>query len=162
MYATIPVYYPSLEEASRNNEASFWCDSYNINMDCKNFIQDRAMTAYSTHELDALIEDLVNYYGVERAMYVLSRTVQFNKWDERFGAIVRDKADTFQFHDSSEKRDENHVDPTSRYVTQLDPCVINALFIGLINKEEKESEINMFLSEPIAPDEQDYELVREA
>ena len=45
MYATIPVYYPSLEEASRRNEAALWCDSYNINMDCRNFIQDKAMTA---------------------------------------------------------------------------------------------------------------------
>ena len=31
MYATIPVYYPSLEEASRRNEAALWCDSYNSN-----------------------------------------------------------------------------------------------------------------------------------
>ena len=29
MYATIPVYYPSLEEAARKDEAALWCDSYN-------------------------------------------------------------------------------------------------------------------------------------
>lgn len=40
MYATIPVYYPSLEEAARKDEAALWCDSYNINMSCRNFIQD--------------------------------------------------------------------------------------------------------------------------
>lgn len=44
MYATIPVYYPSLEEAARKDEAALWCDSYNINMSCRNFIQD-------THDL---------------------------------------------------------------------------------------------------------------
>lgn len=38
MYATIPVYYPSLEEAARKDEAALWCDSYNINMSCRNFI----------------------------------------------------------------------------------------------------------------------------
>lgn len=43
MYATIPVYYPSLEEAARKDEAALWCDSYNINMSCRNFIQDKAM-----------------------------------------------------------------------------------------------------------------------
>ena len=32
MYAAIPVYYPSLEEAARKDEAALWCDSYNINM----------------------------------------------------------------------------------------------------------------------------------
>ena len=57
MYATIPVYYPSLEEAARKDEAALWCDSYNINMSCRNFIQDKAMTAFNTRELDAFIED---------------------------------------------------------------------------------------------------------
>ena len=73
MYATIPVYYPSLEEAARKDEAALWCDSYNINMSCRNFIQDKAMTAFNTRELDAFIEELVRCYGTERAMYVLSR-----------------------------------------------------------------------------------------
>lgn len=77
MYATIPVYYPSLEEAARKDEAALWCDSYNINMSCRNFIQDKAMTAFNTRELDAFIEELVRCYGTERAMYVLSRTIQF-------------------------------------------------------------------------------------
>ena len=70
MYATIPVYYPSLEEAARKDEAALWCDSYNINMSCRNFIQDKAMTAFNTRELDAFIEELVRCYGTERAMYV--------------------------------------------------------------------------------------------
>ena len=78
MYATIPVYYPSLEEAARKDEAALWCDSYNINMSCHNFIQDKAMTAFNTRELDAFIEELVRCYGTERAMYVLSRTIQFS------------------------------------------------------------------------------------
>ena len=55
MYATIPVYYPSLEEAARKDEAALWCDSYNINMSCRNFIQDKAMTAFNARELDAFI-----------------------------------------------------------------------------------------------------------
>ena len=84
MYATIPVYYPSLEEAARKDEAALWCDSYNINMSCRNFIQDKAMTAFNTRELDAFIEELVRCYGTERAMYVLSRTIQFSDWDARF------------------------------------------------------------------------------
>ena len=34
MYATIPIYYPSLEEAERNDEKELWLESYKINMDC--------------------------------------------------------------------------------------------------------------------------------
>ena len=85
MYATIPVYYPSLEEAARKDEAALWCDSYNINMDCRNFIQAKAMTVMNSRELDSFIGELVRFYGVERAIYVLSRTVQFSDWDSRFG-----------------------------------------------------------------------------
>ena len=83
MYAAIPVYYPSLEEAARKDEAALWCDSYNINMDCRNFIQAKAMTVMNSRELDSFIGELVRFYGVERAIYVLSRTVQFSDWDSR-------------------------------------------------------------------------------
>ena len=93
MYAAIPVYYPSLEEAARKDEAALWCDSYNINMDCRNFIQDKAMTAMNSRELDSFIGELVRFYGVERAIYVLSRTIQFSDWDSRFGQAVLDGPD---------------------------------------------------------------------
>ena len=91
MYATIPVYYPSLEEAARKDEAALWCDSYNINMSCRNFIQDKAMTAFNTRELDAFIEELVRCYGTERAMYVLSRTIQFSDTG-RFSVRVKSES----------------------------------------------------------------------
>ena len=78
MYAAIPVYYPSLEAAARKDEAALWCDSYNINMDCRNFIQAKAMTVMNSRELDSFIGELVRFYGVERAIYVLSRTIQFS------------------------------------------------------------------------------------
>ena len=67
MYAAIPVYYPSLEEAARKDETALWCDSYNINVNCRNFIQDKAMTAMNSRELDSFIGELVRGYGVERA-----------------------------------------------------------------------------------------------
>lgn len=79
MYAMIPVYYPSIETASKQNEMELWRESRNINLDCKRFIEDRASTAYNTRELDLFIKDLVEQYGVERAMYVLSRTVQYKQ-----------------------------------------------------------------------------------
>ena len=138
MYATIPVYYPSLEEAARKDEAALWCDSYNINMSCRNFIQDKAMTAFNTRELDAFIEELVRCYGVERAIYVLSRTIQFSDWDSRFGQAVLDRAGQTDFPDARTPRDENHVDPTTRYVTEIDPCVANAIFMKLMELEEEQ------------------------
>ena len=141
MYAAIPVYYPSLEEAARKGEAALWCDSYNINMDCRNFIQDKAMTAMNSRELDSFIGELVRFYGVERAIYVLSRTIQFSDWDSRFDQTVLDRAGQTDFPDARTPRDENHVDPTTRYVTEIDPCVANAIFMKLMELEEEQEAI---------------------
>ena len=138
MYAAIPVYYPSLEEAARKDEAALWRDSYNINMDCRNFIQDKAMTAMNSRELDSFIGELVRFYGVERAVYVLSRTIQFSDWDSRFDQAVLDRAGQTDFPDARTPRDENHVDPTTRYVTEIDPCVANAIFMKLMELEEEQ------------------------
>lgn len=138
MYAAIPVYYPSLEEAARKDEAALWRDSYNINMDCRNFIQDKAMTAMNSRELDSFIGELVRFYGVERAIYVLSRTIQFSDWDSRFDQAVLDRAGQTDFPDARTPRDGNHVDPTTRYVTEIDPCVANAIFMKLMELEEEQ------------------------
>lgn len=138
MYAAIPVYYPPLEEAARKDEAALWRDSYNINMDCRNFIQDKAMTAMNSRELDSFIGELVRFYGVERAVYVLSRTIQFSDWDSRFDQAVLDRAGQTDFPDARTPRDENHVDPTTRYVMELDPCAVNAIFMKLMELEEEQ------------------------
>ena len=135
------LYYPSLEEAARKDEAALWCDSYNINMDCRNFIQAKAMTVMNSRELDSFIGELVRFYGVERAIYVLSRTVQFSDWDSRFDQAVLDRAGQTDFPDARTPRDENHVDPTTRYVTEIDPCVANAIFMKLMELEEEQEAI---------------------
>jgi len=145
MYATIPVYYPSLEEAARKDEAALWCDSYNINLSCRNFIQDKAMTAFNTCELDAFIEELVRCYGTERAMYVLSRTIQFSDWDARFDQAVLDRAGKTDFPDTREPRKAYQVDPTTRYVTEVDPCVVNAVFVKLMELEDEQEKMHIVL-----------------
>lgn len=142
MYTTIPVYYPSLEEAGRNHETALWCDSYNINMSCRNFIQDKAMTAMNSQELDLLIEELVKCYGVDRAIYVLSRTIQYSEWDSRFEQAVLDRAGKTAFPDAHTPRDENHVDPTTRYIVEIDPCIVNAVFVKLMELEDEQEQTN--------------------
>ena len=123
MYAAIPVYYPSLEEAARKDEAALWCDSYNINMDCRNFIQAKAMTVMNSRELDSFIGELVRFYGVERAIYVLSRTVQFSDWDSRFDQAVLDRAGQTDFPDAGRRGMKTMLTQPPGIVTEIDPCV---------------------------------------
>lgn len=140
MYTTIPVYYPSLEEAERNDEKELWLESYQINMDCKRAIEDRATTAMNSRELDSLIEDLISDYGIERALYVLSRTIQFRDWDERFSEIVKNRAGMFVFTDAAESGisgEKNTDDRTQGYLTEIDPCVLDLMVQRLIQEENR-------------------------
>ena len=143
MYATIPVYYPSLEEAERNDEKELWLESYQINMDCKRTIEDRAATAMTSRELDSLIEDLISNYGTERALYVLSRTIQFRDWDERFSEIVKSRGGAFAFPDAAESGisgERNTDDRTQGYLTEIDPCVLDLMVQRLMQEENRHSE----------------------
>lgn len=162
MYATIPVYYPSIETASRQDERELWLESRRINLDCKRFIEDRASTAYNTRELDLFIKDLVDQYGVERAMYVLSRTVQYMEWDGRFSAVVRERAAGFDFPDTRTQavkkaltqQDAAYADRSLAYVTDVHPCIVNDIFRELMKIEkqqnmEEENGLNIELDEGI-------------
>lgn len=62
----------------------------------------------------------------------------FPVWDSRFGQAVLDRAGQTDFPDARTPRDENHVDPTTRYVTEIDPCVANAIFMKLMELEEEQ------------------------
>ena len=144
MYATIPVYYPSLEEAERADERDLWLESYNINMECRNAIADRAMTAFNSRETESFIKDLLEHYGVERAMYVLSRTVQYRDWDTSFSEIVRSSANTFDFPDRHSSDALNARTPNEQlfsdrtnnyYISQIDPCVLDHIYLGLMKIE---------------------------
>lgn len=143
MYATIPVYYPSLEEAERNDEKELWLESYQINMDCKRAIEDRAATAMNSRELDSLIEDLISDYGTERALYVLSRTIQFRDWDGRFSEIVKNRAGAFAFSNTAESGiscEKNTDDRTQGHLTEIDPCVLDLMVQRLMQEENRYSE----------------------
>lgn len=162
MYAMIPVYYPSIETASRRAETGLWMESNLINLDCKRFIEDRASTAYNTRELDIFIKDLVEQYGVERAMYVLSRTVQYKEWDGRFSTVIRERAAGFDFPDMRTQVVKKALtqagavcaDRSREYLTDVHPCIVNDIFKELMKIEEQknmeeENELNMELDEDI-------------
>jgi len=131
MYATIPVYRYSKGYADKHNERELWLESHNINMVCKRAIEEQAATAFNTREMDLLIKDLVEKFGVERALYVLSKSVRHNDWDERFSEIVRDRAATFDNDDEETEQEEKSRD----YISELDPCVLDCIYLGLMKIE---------------------------
>lgn len=145
MYATIPVYYQSIEAAIRQGERELWLENHRINLECKRFIEEEASKAYNTRELDLFIKDLVEQYGVERAMYVLARTVQYMDWDGRFSTVVKERAAGFEFsdmHTQAVKKaltqcDAAYADRSREYITDVHPCIVNDIFKQLMKIEQQ-------------------------
>lgn len=145
MYATIPVYYPSIEAAIRQGERELWLENHRINLECKRFIEEGASKAYNTRELDLFIKDLVEQYGVERAMYVLARTVQYMDWDGRFSTVVKERAAGFEFSDmhtqavkkALTQSDAAYADRSREYITDVHPCIVNDIFKQLMKIEQQ-------------------------
>lgn len=136
MYATMPVYYPSFRYAREHNEAELWRESHRVTMECKGQINRRALEAQNSRELDLMIDDLIRIYGLERTMCVLSRTIQYQDWDERLSQGVKVRAKHFSF---KEQVDEG-IDPTERYICHdLHPCVLDALYRKLMEKEAEQT-----------------------
>ena len=51
------------------------------------------------------------------------------------------------------------VDPTTRYVTEIDPCVVNAVFVKLMELEDEQEETNHM--NEIEQDELDEDMTAE-
>ena len=49
-----------------------------------------------------------------------------------------DRAGKTDFPDTREPRKAYQVDPTTRYVTEVDPCVVNAVFVKLMELEDEQ------------------------
>ena len=131
MYATIPVYRYSKGYADKHNERELWLESHNINMACKRAIEEQAATAFNTREMDLLIKDLVENFGVERALYVLSKSVRHNDWDERFSDIVRERAAALDDHDEDSEQEQKE----QEIISEIDPCVLDGIYLGLMKIE---------------------------
>ena len=144
MYATMPIYYSSIDYAYKHKEEELWRENFRINMELRKFVNDRASTAYNTRELDLFIKDLVEDYGVKRAMYVLGRTIQYKEWDGRFDAVVKKRAAQLNYTDSNLSQDDYEKygsDKSQEYVTEIHPVILNQIYRELMKMEVKDNEL---------------------
>jgi len=164
MYATIPIYYSSLDYAYKNKEEELWRENFKLNLGLKKFVDDQASTAYNTRELDGFIHEIVEIYGVERALYVLGRTIQYKEWDGRFSDVVRVHAEQFHNKKSCHKQDESKSDDSDKlqeYITDIHPIILNQIYRELMKYESekyelgKMDELELENKEDLADDELD-------
>jgi len=146
MYATYPLYKPSARFAREYDEIDLWRESHKINKECRDFIKENAGKAYHDRELPGFIEKLTEEYGLERAMYVVGRSVVGSDWDKRYSSDTRTRAEMFGYMDMKEAAAlyESGQDPhrtadhTISYISDVHPCILNDVFRSLMKIEKEQ------------------------
>jgi len=146
MYATYPIYYPSARWARENDEIELWRESFKINKDCRKHIDNEASMAYHEERLPAFVKELTETYGIERAMYVIGRTVVGADSDPRFYSNVKERAAQISFRDMKEakamyeegKDPHRTADSTTSLCSNVHPVMLNAIFQSLMRMEREQ------------------------
>jgi hypothetical protein len=120
--------------------------------------------AYHEERLPAFVKELTDLYGIERAMYVIGRTVVGAEWDKRYDHGVKTRAEQFNYRDMKEgkalyeegKDPYKTADSTTSYCSDVHPCMLNAIFRSLMKMEQ--AQVNL----PSADVDRDNELDGEA
>lgn len=149
MYATYPIYYPSARYARENGEIDLWRESHKINRECRNFINKNASPAYHGHNLPEFIKELTDTFGLERAMYVIARTIVNSDWDKRYYNDARSRAELFDFQDMKEavRLRESGQDPyrtadnTTSLCSNVHPVMLNDIFRFMMKMEQEQANI---------------------
>ena len=126
-----PVYMGTLEDAVEKQEADAYLDSRNLNIDCKNAIEQTIKENYDgTHLNPNGAFALIEKFGVERVSFVLANTLHQRFKDGRF-------SDRNKQWGASIKIPENirqGVDLNKDYIVNSHPAVLNG-FIDLVRHE---------------------------
>jgi len=146
LYATYPVYIPSARWARENDEIELWRESFKINKECRDYINNEAPMAYHEERLPAFVKELAGLYGIERAMYVIGRTVVGAEWDKRYYGNVRERAEQFSYRDMKEAKalHEEGKDPyrtadnTTSLCSNIHSVMLNAIFQSLMKMEREQ------------------------
>jgi len=160
MYATYPIYYPSARWARENDEIALWRESYKINKECRDYINENASRFYHDQNLPPFVKNLTETFGLERAMFVMARFIVAADWDKRYDGSVKERAERVDFRDMKEAKilQEEGNDPyktadqTRDLYSNVHPVILNAIFRNLMKMEQEQ--VNL----PSANVEQDNEL----
>lgn len=115
-FRSVPIITQSLMEAKQSGNFGAWKDNVAASEACIKFIEDNLSAAYEGRDLEGLVKQLDEKFGIDRAMYTVSATVQLKNQDGRFTNAVKDRAAQYTF-DSDNMR--------LKFLTERHPVMIN-------------------------------------
>ena len=120
----IPFYHLSRADAEKQGQFKEWETSREADEQFVDEVERRADESLSGHEIGELVDDLIRNYGLERAMIMLARTVQFRARDKHISDHVREHAAKLLLASNEE---EEPIDPCI-YPHKLPPRIADALY----------------------------------
>jgi len=95
----VPFYRYSIDTAKREGNLDLWHESHRENMNCRQYIDSKqtglSATAYDGFHVDrdrSYTKAIIDKFGYERVMHVLTNTVRATKTDGRWSQQVKDWA----------------------------------------------------------------------
>lgn len=127
-YKAVPIVVDSCMDAKMNGRLSELQASIKASKACRDYIEQNVYREYENRNFDGFVQNLVDKFGIDRAMYTVAATIQLKNQDGRFTKDVKDMARQYMF-DSDKTR--------MKFLTETHPVVINGLFEHLIDKRFK-------------------------
>ena len=124
-YRSVPIVVESYMDAKMNGHLSELKASITASQDCRDYIDEHIHSEYENRNFPGFVQNIVDKFGIERAMYTLAATVQLKMQDGRFTNEVKDMARQYTF-DSDKTR--------LKFLTETHPVMINSLYESLIEK----------------------------
>ena len=105
-----PFYYQSRVYAEKQGQLKEWEASRETDKWFVDEVERKAEESLSSHEIGELVNDLIRNYGLERAMMMLARTVQFRTKDAELSDYVRIHAANMPHYENGG-------------LDEIDPCI---------------------------------------
>ena len=129
-----PVYMGTLEQAVEEKDAGAYLDSRELNIDCKNTIEQAIAEHYDGTSLNSntanAVLKIVETYGVERVSFVLANTLHQRSADGRFSDRNKQWGASIEIPENIRQG----VDLNKDYIVNSHPAVLNG-FIDLVRHE---------------------------
>lgn len=126
-----PIYHYSGAYAQKHGELDTYQSSLRANQDCKKAIEEAIRKYFDGTRLETTaVAEVIQEYGLERALYVLANTVQMKDWDGRFSDNNKKRLGPIRTFDSEEKR--------LSYMVESHPAVLDGFISQLFEVYETE------------------------
>ncbi|HHX56963.1 MAG TPA: DUF3849 domain-containing protein, partial [Clostridiales bacterium] len=124
----IPICTQSYIEAKQNNNLDVLRGSISASKACVKFINENLSNEYENRNLKGFTAQIEEQFGIDRALYTVSATVQLKLNDVRFTNEVRDRAWQFPFDNDKARLS---------FLTEQHPVMLNHLYEKLIDREKE-------------------------